>query len=316
MLWTVIMLWMILGRTFRTTHHIISRGSVSCLHNDYPANIAQHYPSSISKTRELSPVYYSDAQFNRMELCSTREISTIFFPMNSRHRNELQMLRWLKLPKINAKFVTKHFSLRLPKIPRSLKNLQLFRPLAIGSFQFKNRNIKTLRSGITGCATPPAIPITSHLCTDSRDRNMNGLIPLLINTTIVNETNAVTAIANSPPSNTTISKSQSSKAVKKKSSTRPRSGLLLILLPAIAAQLSVLKIAMPFIAARLSQYMSPINVIMSFTLQHRYGRMFTNSFLWGSLFLGGIFMIIDTFALGAAWSPLTPTGESYALVTG
>jgi hypothetical protein len=105
----------------------------------------------------------------------------------------------------------------------------------------------------------------------------------------------------------------------KKDEKKPRkkpSGLLVILLPSLIVQFAVLQRAVPFIISRLSQYLSPVNVMMSLALQHRQGRFLFNTVLWTGIFLGAVYMVVDTFTLGASWTPLSPSNESFALVTG
>ena len=97
---------------------------------------------------------------------------------------------------------------------------------------------------------------------------------------------------------------------------KKRYGLLIILQPTFMTQIKLLQTILPFIFDRLIQYISPINLLTAIALMYPKGRQFITTSLMGSVALGSLFMLSDTFLLGNKWNPLIATNDSYALITG
>lgn len=51
-------------------------------------------------------------------------------------------------------------------------------------------------------------------------------------------------------------------------------------------------------------------------LRSTTGRIIFNTVLLTGVALGGLYMLTDTYSLGAAWTPITSSNDSYALITG
>ena len=63
-------------------------------------------------------------------------------------------------------------------------------------------------------------------------------------------------------------------------------GLLIYLFPALCAQLSILRTAVPFFLDRLSQYLQPIYIGLSFLLLQKRGNSMIQAVLWTSVLVG------------------------------
>lgn len=63
-------------------------------------------------------------------------------------------------------------------------------------------------------------------------------------------------------------------------------GLLIYLFPAVCAQLSILRTAVPFFLDRLSQYLQPIYMGLSFLLMQNRGASIVQATLWTSVLIG------------------------------
>lgn len=63
-------------------------------------------------------------------------------------------------------------------------------------------------------------------------------------------------------------------------------GLLIYLFPALCAQLSILRTAVPFFLDRLSQYLQPIYMGLSFLLLQKRGSSMIQAVLWSSVLVG------------------------------
>jgi hypothetical protein len=68
--------------------------------------------------------------------------------------------------------------------------------------------------------------------------------------------------------------------------TKDSKGLLIYLFPAVCAQLSILRTAVPFFLDRLSQYLQPIYMGLSFLLLQNRGASIIQATLWTSVLIG------------------------------
>lgn len=68
--------------------------------------------------------------------------------------------------------------------------------------------------------------------------------------------------------------------------TKDSKGLLIYLFPAVCAQLSILRTAVPFFLDRLSQYLQPIYMGLSFLLLQNRGASVIQATLWTSVLIG------------------------------
>ncbi len=98
--------------------------------------------------------------------------------------------------------------------------------------------------------------------------------------------------------------------------TKGRSGLLVLLVPAMISQMIILRTAVPFLIDRLSQYLQPLYIGTLITLFQPQGPNIIKSVLLSGIAIGGMFMLIDTYQTGSSWVPLQPQSDSYAVVTG
>jgi len=98
--------------------------------------------------------------------------------------------------------------------------------------------------------------------------------------------------------------------------TKGRSGLLVLLVPAMISQMIILRSAVPFLIDRLSQYLQPLYIGTLITLFQPQGPNIIKSVLLSGIAIGGMFMLIDTYQTGSSWVPLQPQSDSYAVVTG
>lgn len=98
--------------------------------------------------------------------------------------------------------------------------------------------------------------------------------------------------------------------------TKGRSGLLVVLVPAMISQMIILRTAIPFLVDRLSQYLQPLYIGTLITLFQPQGPKLIKSVLLSGIAVGGMFMLIDTYQTGSSWVPLQPRDDSYAVVTG
>ena len=71
-----------------------------------------------------------------------------------------------------------------------------------------------------------------------------------------------------------------------KRNTAGSKGLLIYLFPALCAQLSILRTAVPFFLDRLSQYLQPIYMGLSFLLLQKRGNSMIQAVLWTSVLVG------------------------------
>lgn len=68
--------------------------------------------------------------------------------------------------------------------------------------------------------------------------------------------------------------------------TADSKGLLIYLLPAVCAQFTILRTAVPFFLDRLSQYLQPIYMGLSFLLLQKRGASIVQATLWTSVLIG------------------------------
>ena len=78
----------------------------------------------------------------------------------------------------------------------------------------------------------------------------------------------------------------------------------------------MLQAAVPFCLDRLSQYLSPLYISVSLLLLQKTGPALVQTALCTSIFVGGCFMLADTYNAGSSWLPLKAGNDSYAMVTG
>lgn len=96
-----------------------------------------------------------------------------------------------------------------------------------------------------------------------------------------------------------------------------RSGLLVILVPAVLTQAFLLHRVLHFFVDRLVQYLNPALIGVSLLLRSPRTLDILQSCIWSVISIGGAFMLHDTFKTGSSWSPLAPPEtEAYALITG
>ena len=96
-----------------------------------------------------------------------------------------------------------------------------------------------------------------------------------------------------------------------------RSGLLVILVPAVLTQAFILQRILPFFVDRLVQYLNPTLIAISMLLQNPRTLDVVQSGIWSVVSIGGAYMLYDTFQTGSSWSPLAPPEtETFALITG
>lgn len=98
--------------------------------------------------------------------------------------------------------------------------------------------------------------------------------------------------------------------------TKDSKGLLIYLFPAVCAQLSILRTAVPFFLDRLSQYLQPIYMGLSFLLLQNRGASIIQATLWTSVLIGKIlsygrvlfcdYYIGEWFVLHVLLSSFTP----------
>jgi hypothetical protein len=103
--------------------------------------------------------------------------------------------------------------------------------------------------------------------------------------------------------------------------TKGRSGLLLMIMPVLVAQLRILRTTFPFVVERLSQYVNPPLALLTALAVLRpwsawNGAAYLRGALWASVAVGGVFMLYDSYTAGASWRALQGQQDSYALVTG
>ena len=102
-----------------------------------------------------------------------------------------------------------------------------------------------------------------------------------------------------------------------KSFSEGRSGLLVILVPAVLTQAFILQRILPFFVDRLVQYLNPTLIAISMLLQSPKTLDIVQSGIWSVISIGGAYMLYDTFKTGSSWSPLPPPErETFALITG
>jgi hypothetical protein len=95
-----------------------------------------------------------------------------------------------------------------------------------------------------------------------------------------------------------------------------RSGLLVILLPALNAQARLLFAALPFFLDRMMQYYPPINLVALAALSSTIGTRLLGTFLWSTATISFGSMLYDSFVLGADWSPSWSQADSFAVLFG
>ena len=99
--------------------------------------------------------------------------------------------------------------------------------------------------------------------------------------------------------------------------TKGRRGLIVFFFPSVFAQVCLICNMGTFLMDRFTQYLQPGMVFVSFVLLNPYSIRVIRNSIFGSVFIGSILMLYDTFRCGAMWSPMTtPEEESYAVVTG
>ena len=87
--------------------------------------------------------------------------------------------------------------------------------------------------------------------------------------------------------------------------TADSKGLLIYLLPAVCAQFTILRTAVPFFLDRLSQYLQPIYMGLSFLLLQKRGASIVQATLWTSVLIGASATTLSTYSgvLLLLWLP-------------
>eukprot|EP01041_Mallomonas_annulata_P008737 gene8737-18056_t len=161
---------------------------------------------------------------------------------------------------------------------------------------------------------PPSIPFLNEILDDS-EKYRNGILMAIANVTTRNNNNnnnKSNIISLNPNKN--FMKFSLKEWIDNKIANRR--GLLVWLLPALYAQMVVLRAAFPFVYNRMMQYIQPELVALSLMLSTATGSRVVQTGIWTSVFIGTGFMFYDTLAAGAGWLAVTPSNDSYAIVTG
>ena len=98
--------------------------------------------------------------------------------------------------------------------------------------------------------------------------------------------------------------------------SKGRSGLLVYLVPALIAQISILRRVTPFIFGITSQYIDPINLFTYYSLKNKYMLHYAKRFTLACVGFSFVSMMIDLYFGGSLFIPLVARSDSYALITG
>ena len=166
----------------------------------------------------------------------------------------------------------------------------------------------TAFNGLDGCKLQPPSGGDggSHLGLlpfpgDERWRKGLLVMPLLVK----NDTGSTSSIRYLSSSDAT-NRSKGGRGVVKKDASRlmkwwqrntaDSKGLLIYLLPAVCAQFTILRTAVPFFLDRLSQYLQPIYMGLSFLLLQKRGASIVQATLWTSVLIGASAATLSTYS--------------------